>query len=143
MKRRKVSVISPTACVCCYAQTASETHHRQPKSQRGSDEPDNLARACHDCHDLYHTITNQRLANTLKGRVQNFALWLAKWPDVKPEVCGKTHGPNPYIMAPGWVVQEWADAECAGHVMEDLSHGRLSNIPKVQVFKPRPPLGER
>ena len=137
MKRTKVKVIDPKACWCCKAQIATETHHRQPQSQNGGEEPENLLRVCHDCHNLYHTITNQRLANTVLARAQNFALWICQWPDIKTEMNGKMHGANPYLMAPEWANQEWADFKTPGVEVQDRSEGRLSRLGKITTYKVR------
>ena len=133
MRRHKAEPISPTACECCHVQTASQTHHTQPTSQNGTDDPDNTVRVCHDCHNLYHSLTNQRLANTVAARVQNFARWLAQWPGTETELCGGKSGPSPCVMAPEWMLQEWADASIvvAFGKLEDHSDGRLSNLGKI------------
>jgi hypothetical protein len=133
VRRYKVKPINPKACRCCLSSIADQEHHRQPKSQNGSDEPKNLVAVCEGCHSLYHTMTNQRLASTPKARVRNFVDWLAQWPGTETEVCGKKHGPHPYLMAPEWMVQEWADSQC-GAEPKDLSNGCLSNLGKVSSY---------
>ena len=123
--------------MCCYVKTADETHHRQPQSQNGGDEPENTVRVCHDCHNLYHTVTNPRLASTVRARAQNFALWICQWPESSVELCGKRHGPNPWIMSPEWVQQEYSDYTTPGAEVKDLSEGRLSRLGKVVDYPVR------
>lgn len=138
MSRYKLKAIDPNACQCCLVNIASETHHRQPKSQNGGEEPENKARVCTDCHRSYHSFC-MTLANTAKARVRNFVTWLAQWPGTEMELCGKKKGSNPFIMAPEFVHTEWVNASVMGET-DDLSEGRLSNIGRVQEYPVRPHL---
>jgi len=134
VRRRKADVIDPKSCVCCLAAVGAEDHHKQPKSQNGSDDPDNIARVCEKCHVLYN-VNNKTLAKTPKARARNFALWIALWPGVSTEMCGKRHGPNPWVMAPDWVIQEYSDYS-TGVEVTDLSNGCLSRIGTVSTMYP-------
>lgn len=132
MTRYKVQAIDPKACQCCGLAVATQKHHRHPKSQNGSDDPENTPSVCDGCHDLYN-VNNQTLAKTPEARARNFQLWLDQWPDAKMECCGKKRGPNPYIMAPDWVVREWSNMMTAGET-DDLPKGCLSALGKIITY---------
>ena len=132
MSRHRTKAIDPKACECCLVQIATEEHHRQPRSQNGGEEPENKPRVCGDCHTLYN-IHCMTLAKTPEARVRNFALWLAEWPDCKMELCGKKKGPNPFVMAPEFLLDEWALFNAVGET-DDFSEGCLSNLGKITPF---------
>jgi len=38
-------------CFCCGTRLRLSDHHLKPRSEGGTDHPDNLVTVCHDCHD--------------------------------------------------------------------------------------------
>jgi len=111
MRRKKP--IDPRSCECCRVNLADDPHHPWPKSQGGKDK--GTINACRDCHSRYHAIVGQRLAKRALARAKNHQKWYSTW-DVGVDLMGKKGGVNPHIMAPEWVVQEWADYLSMGEV---------------------------
>ena len=107
-----------------------DPHHQQPKSQGGEE----TVTACRDCHSLYHEICGQRLASTVNARVQNFIMWMSKFPGAS--LMGPREGIRPGDMAPGFVHEEAGHFRLTGAYV-DFSKGCLSRIEPVKVYPVR------
>ncbi len=125
------------SCVCC-GKPAEHWHHRQPKSQNGSNLRKNLAGCCFKHHEDYNNVCGQRLAMRVQDRVTNFARWIQDC-GVMVNMMGEPvdkKRPRPWMMAPPFVQQEYSDWSVL-QIMGDQSKGCLSRIDKIEKFERR------
>ena len=127
-------------CICC-GRIAEDWHHRQPKSQDGGNERDNLKPVCAECHRIYN-ILNQTLSPKVKARVRNFMRWITEW-HMDPEVSdirdlwGGRAGQHPAEMAPPFLLGEAGYWMLTGGLFYDFSDNCLSQIAPIEEFKVR------
>lgn len=123
-------------CICGPDHVGGNPHHRQPRSQNGFDSPGNLVAACPDCHKKYHTSCGQQLSKDVISRVGNFHMWMLRWTDAPISLMGPQRGINPKMMAPDFVIAEWAYWWCLGQY-RNFSDGCLSRLGKIEEFEAR------
>lgn len=126
-------------CICCGKPWSAgnewdDEHHRQPKSQNGTDDPQNKVRVCRECHEKYHNICGQRLAARVEDRVTNFRHWASQFKGVT--FFGFRGGIRPADMAPDFVHDEVGYFILTG-ISLDYSDGCLSRIGRVSEYPVR------
>lgn len=94
--REEVLARDGRECLRCGADSDLEVHHVEPVSLGGSDDPENIATLCADCHGDAHRHTGGRIEPTYP--VHRFEEWL----EGEVEVCGApTADGSPCSNPPG------------------------------------------
>jgi hypothetical protein len=100
-KKKARRATKNTFCYCCKTRLFLSDHHLKPRSEGGTDDPDNLVTVCRDCHDIvegpyegawervvHHkeSIKAGQIAKTKEERVREAREWREKQQDYDREL---------------------------------------------------------